>query len=132
MVKKKESIHETPTTMIIDHETAIPAVEEDQVFKSLRTSLAEISKCKSVIGYILRNDTSAIIDLKNQAKLVEYAILSSQALDSGKDISKLFTIGDIENVLIEGKDIKALCIAIGESKVSIFMEKDADHADILR
>ena len=132
MVKKKKSIHETATTVVIDHETAVPAVEEDQAFTSLRTNLAEINKCKGVIGYILRNATSATIDLKDPAKLVEYAILSSQALDSSKEISELFDLGDIENILIEGKGIKALCMAIGENKVSIFMEKDADHADILR
>ena len=132
MVKKKKSIHETATTVVIDHETAVPAVEEDQAFTSLRTNLAGINKCKGVIGYILRNATSATIDLKDQTKLVEYAILSSQALDSGKEISELFDLGAIENILIEGKDIKALCMTIGENKVNIFMEKDADHADILK
>jgi predicted regulator of Ras-like GTPase activity (Roadblock/LC7/MglB family) len=132
MVKKKKSIQETATTVVIDNETAVPAVEEDQVFTSLCTNLVEINKCKGVVGYILRNATSATIDLKDPAKLVEYALLSSQALDSGKEISELFDLGDIENILIEGKDIKALCMTIGENKVNIFMEKDADHADILR
>ncbi|HLE75138.1 MAG TPA: hypothetical protein VI864_03730 [Candidatus Bathyarchaeia archaeon] len=132
MVKKKKSTHETATTAVIDHETAAPAVEEDQTFTSLRTNLAEINKCKGVLGYILRNATSATIDLKDPTKLVEYATLSSQALDSGKEISELFDIGDIENILIQGKDSKALCITMGENKASIFMEKDADHTDILR
>ena len=132
MVKKKKSIQETATSVVIDNETAVAAVEEEQVFTSLQKNLAEINKCKCVTGYILRNATSATIDLKDPAKLVEYAILSSQALDSGKEISELFHIGDIENILIEGKDIKALCMTIGENKVNIFMEKDTDHADILR
>jgi predicted regulator of Ras-like GTPase activity (Roadblock/LC7/MglB family) len=132
MVKKKKSIHETATTVVIDQETAVPAVEEGQTFTSLCTNLAEINKCKGVIGYILRNATSATIDLKEPSKLMEYASLSSQALDSGKEISELFDLGDIENILIEGKGVKVLCMTIGENKVSIFMEKDADHADILR
>ena len=132
MVKKKKSIHETATTVVIDQETAVPAVEEDQAFTSLRTNLAEINKCKGVTGYILRNATSATIDLKEPSKLMEYASLSSQALDSSREISELFDLGDIENILIEGKGVKVLCMAIGKNKVSIFMEKDADHADILR
>ena len=82
MVKKKKSIQETATTEVIDQETAVPAVEEDQAFTSLCTNLAEINKCKGVIGYILRNATSATIDLKEPSKLMEYASLSSQALDS--------------------------------------------------
>jgi len=132
MVKRGKSIHETSTTVIMEDETAVSTVEEDQTFTNLRTSLAEINKCEGVLGYILRNATSATIDLKDPAKLVEYAILSSQALDSNQEISELFNIGEIENVLIEGKDTKALCMAIGENKVSIFMEKNTDHADILK
>jgi predicted regulator of Ras-like GTPase activity (Roadblock/LC7/MglB family) len=132
MVKRKKSIHETSTTVIMEDETAVSSVEEDQTFTNLRTSLAEINKCEGVLGYILRNATSATIDLKDPAKLVEYAILSSQALDSSQEIAELFDIGDIENILIEGKDIKVLCMAIDENKISIFMEKTADHADILK
>jgi predicted regulator of Ras-like GTPase activity (Roadblock/LC7/MglB family) len=96
----------------------------------LRANLAEINKLDGVTGYILRNSTSAIIDLKEPAKLVNYAILSSLALDSGQEFSELFNLGNIENVLIEGKDEKVLCFATGENKVSIFMEKDAHHKDI--
>jgi predicted regulator of Ras-like GTPase activity (Roadblock/LC7/MglB family) len=130
MVKRRKSIHETSTTVIMEDETDVSTVEEDQTFTNLRTSLAEINKCEGVLGYILRNATSATIDLKDPAKLVEYAILSSQALDSSQEIAELFDIGDIENILIEGKDIKVLCMAIDENKISIFMEKTADHADI--
>lgn len=132
MVKKKRSIHETKTTIIVDDETAITSTEEDQVFTSLCTSLAEINKREDVIGYILRSATSAAIDLKDPTKLIEYAILSSQTLDSSGEISELFALGDINYILIEGKNIKALCIAKGENTVSIFMEKDAEHTDILR
>jgi len=132
MVKRRKSIHETSTTVIMEDETDVSTVEEDQTFTNLRTNLAEINKFEGILGYILRNATSATIDLKDPAKLVEYAILSSQALDSSQEISELFAIGEIESVLIEGKDTKALCMAIGENKVSIFMEKNTDHTDILK
>jgi predicted regulator of Ras-like GTPase activity (Roadblock/LC7/MglB family) len=129
MVKQKRSIHETATTVIVDDVTSS---EEDQVFADLSKNLAEIRKAKGVIGYILRSTTAATIDLKEPEKLVEYAILSSQVLDSSREISELFELGDVESTLIEGKEIKALCLAIGENKISIFMEKNADHADILK
>ena len=112
-------------------ETAVFAVEEDDAFASLRAKLAEINKHPEVTGYIMRNTTSAIIDLKNPARLTEYAILTSQTLESARQISELFNLGTIENILITGKDTKALCIAIGENNAAIFMEKSADHNDIL-
>jgi predicted regulator of Ras-like GTPase activity (Roadblock/LC7/MglB family) len=129
MVKQKRSIHETATTVIVDDVTSS---EEDQVFADLSKNLAEIRKAQGVIGYILRSTTAATIDLKEPEKLVEYAILSSQVLDSSREISELFELGDVESTLIEGKEIKALCLVIGENKISIFMEKNADDADILK
>jgi predicted regulator of Ras-like GTPase activity (Roadblock/LC7/MglB family) len=131
MVKKRKSIHETTTTVMIDDESAVTSVEENQAFENLSAQLAEIRKCNGVVGYILRSATSATIDLKEPGKIVEYAILSSQVLESSHEISELFDIGDVENILVEGKDIKALCMTMGENKISIFMEKTVDHADIL-
>ena len=130
MAKKKKIIPETVTPVIVDSQAVAPVVEDNPTFATLRANLAEINKLDGVTGYILRNSTSAIIDLKEPAKLVDYAILSSQALDSSQEFSELFNLGNIENVLIEGKDGKVLCFAIGENKVSIFMEKGADHKDI--
>jgi len=129
MVKQKRSIHETAETVIVD---AVTSSEEDQVFTDLSKNLAEIRKAKGVVGYILRSTTSATIDLKEPEKIIEYAILSSQVVDSSREISELFELGDVESTLIEGKEINALCLVIGENKISIFMEKNADHADILK
>jgi len=129
MAKKKSSQQENATPIIVDEEE-IATPEEDQTFKDLNEKLAKIRKNKGVIGYILRNTTSATIDLKEPEKMVEYAIFSSQVLDSSQEISDLFETGDVENVLIEGKENKVLCMKIDGNKISIFMEKGADAADI--
>ena len=114
-------------------EIAISAtVEARPPFESLRENLAEVAKREEVFGYILRDSNSAIIDLRDSARIVEYAILSSQALDSSKELSALFKLGAAENIVITGKDVRVLCVVIGENKVAIFMEKDSDHAEILR
>ena len=126
---KKKSTQENATPIFVD-EDEIAAPEEDQTFKDLNEKLTKIRKNKGVIGYILRNTTSATIDLKEPEKIVEYAIFSSQVLDSSQEISDLLETGDVENVLIEGKENKVLCMKIDENKISIFMEKDADDADI--
>jgi predicted regulator of Ras-like GTPase activity (Roadblock/LC7/MglB family) len=132
MVKKKRSITETATTVIVEDDEPAAAIEQDETFTNLNATLAEIRKTEGILGYILRNTTSATIDLKEPEKIVEYAILSSQAIDSSREITELFDLGNAENILIQGKDIKTLCIIIGENKISIFMEKDADHAEILK
>jgi predicted regulator of Ras-like GTPase activity (Roadblock/LC7/MglB family) len=126
---KKKSTQENATPIFVD-EDEIAAPEEDQTFKDLNEKLTKIRKNKGVIGYILRNTTSATIDLKEPEKIVEYAIFSSQVLDSSQEISNIFEKGDVENVLIEGKENKVLCMNIDGNKVSVFMEKDADDTAV--
>jgi len=115
---------------MIDGSPVTVPLEQDPGFAGLRTSLMQINKNEGVKGYILRNTTTAAIDLQNPAKLVEYALLSSQAIDTCQEISELFSL-NLTKSIVEGKDIKMLCMVIGENKLSIFMEKNVDHADIL-
>ena len=115
---------------MIDEDEISATTEEDQAFNDLSDKLARIRKDKQVTGYIIRNTTSATIDLNEPEKIVEYAIFSSQVLDSSQEISELFELGDVSSVLIEGKENKALCMNIEGNKISIFMEKDADDASI--
>ena len=132
MVNKKQSLHETSTPVIVDDEAGLTPNEEERTFTNLSQTLAEICKEDGVIGYILRSTTSAAIDLKEPEKIVEYALFSSQVLDSSREISDLFKLDIIKSVLIAGKENKALCMNIDNVKISIFMEKNADHADILK
>jgi len=132
MVKKKQSKQENATPVMVDDDELGDTSEEDETYTDLSNKLAEIRKENGVIGYILRSTTSATIDLKEPEKIVEYAIFSSQVLDSSQEISELFEIGDIESVLIEGKENNALCMDIEGNKISIFMEKNTDHAKILK
>ena len=132
MVKKKQSQQENASPVIVDDDELDATPEEDDTYTDLSTKLAEIRKNKDVIGYILRSTTQATIDLKEPEKLVEYAIFSSQVLDSSQEILDLYELGDVNSVLIQGKESKALCMTINENKISIFMEKTADHTDILK
>lgn len=92
----------------------------------LRTRLEEMKGQEGVIGYILRNSHSASIDLKDPTKIIDYAILSSSAIDASKELSELFNIGDIRSIVVEGQDTKMLSMIIDENRISIFMEKNVN------
>jgi predicted regulator of Ras-like GTPase activity (Roadblock/LC7/MglB family) len=126
MVKKKRSPQEIEAT------TEPIAIEETAATSNLRADLEEIKNCEGVIGYIFRNTTSASIDLKDPTKLIDYALLSSSALDAAEELSKLFNLGETKNVLVEGKNAKMLSLTAGENKISVFMEKNAESDKILR
>lgn len=110
---------------------AEPVAIEPIPMENLKASLEEIKGYDGVIGYILRNSTSAAIDLKDPSKLIEYAILSSSSLDAGEELSKLFNLGEIKHIIIHGKNIKVLSLAFGENKISVFLEKNADLEKVL-
>ncbi len=126
MNKRKKTLQETVS------EVAEPvAVEETAPSNNLRTNLDEIKTYEGVIGYIMRNTTSAAIDLKDPTRIIDYAILSSSALDALKDLTELFDLGDAKSIIVEGKDVKMLSVVADENRTSVFMEKNADCASIL-
>lgn len=128
----KTSKQEATTAVIVNENELSADSEENQTFTDLSTKLAEIKKMKGVIGYIIRNENSATIDLKEPEKLAEYAIFSSQVLDSTLQISNLFELEDVKSILVEGEKNNALCMNIKGNKIGIFLEKDGDHSSILK
>ncbi len=133
--KKRNTTEHQLTAATLENEFPLPVissfVEKDPTFASLRTRLAEVNQTEGVTGYILRNSTSATIDLKDPSSLMALALLSSHAVDASQELSRGFDLGQIESVLLEGKSAKVLCVSIGKNIVNVFMEKTADHNQIL-
>jgi len=100
--------------------------------EKIRANLEKIKSNQEVVGYIFRNTTSAAIDLKDPSKIIDYAIISSSALDAAEKLSELFNIGTANHIIIQGKDVKMLSLSMGENKLSVFLEKNADHEKILK
>ena len=125
MGKKKRGVQE------VSDAVEPVALEEATFEKSLRASLEEIKKYEGVTGYILRNTTSASIDLKDPTVIMDYALLSSLAFDAGRDFSELFDLGEVKSTLVSGKSVKMLSVIINENKISVFMEKNADAEKVL-
>jgi predicted regulator of Ras-like GTPase activity (Roadblock/LC7/MglB family) len=124
MVKQKKNLQEAAGELE-------PITIESADSENIRSVLEEIKKSEGVVGYILRNTTSAAIDLSDPSKLIDYAVLSSSTFEASEKISELFDLGKVKNVIVEGKDKKTLHLSIDENDISIFMEKNADAKKIL-
>jgi predicted regulator of Ras-like GTPase activity (Roadblock/LC7/MglB family) len=125
MGKKKKSVQEVAAV------TEPLAVEESSV-NNLRASLEEIKTYDGVIGYILRNSTSAAIDLNDPTKIIDFAILSSSALDAGEVLSEEFNLGTVKSIIVEGNDVKVLSLTVNENRISVFMDREVDCEKVLR
>jgi predicted flap endonuclease-1-like 5' DNA nuclease/predicted regulator of Ras-like GTPase activity (Roadblock/LC7/MglB family) len=98
----------------------------------MKRNVEKIKGREGVIGYILRDATSASIDLKDPTKIVEYAVLSSSSLEAGDELSYVFKLGETKQVLVEGHEVKLVSLTVGDSKVSVFMEKTVDHKRVYK
>ncbi len=131
-MSKNSSKTETSTTVFIEDTNSKPVEEENFEYTNLNDALVEIRKTPGVTGYILKSQTSATIDLNDANKLVDYSLLTSAVLDSSQMAQKLFDIGKVESVTVEGKTVKALCIIKGENRASIFIEKTVNDTAVLK
>ena len=125
MVKQKKNLQETTG------ELEPIAIERASSENNIRPTLEEIKQSDGVIGFILRNTTSAAIDLKDPTKVIDYAILSSSTFEASEQLSELFELGKIKNIIVEGKKAKTLHLSVDENNISIFMEKNVDAKKIL-
>ncbi|UCD26668.1 MAG: roadblock/LC7 domain-containing protein [Candidatus Bathyarchaeota archaeon] len=95
--------------------------------EELQEKLREIKDQEGIVGYILRSQDSASIDLKDPTRIVDYAVMSTTAFEAGEDISTLFEIGGVDTMILEGEDAKLLSSTVNKHRLSIFMEKSVDH-----
>ena len=84
------------------------------------------------LGYILQNTTSASIDLKDPARIIDYAILSSTTFDSTEELLKLFNLEEAKDIIIKGKNLKMVSLTIEKNRISIFLENGSDTEKVLK
>jgi predicted regulator of Ras-like GTPase activity (Roadblock/LC7/MglB family) len=121
-----ESNGETPDKPLEKAEKTRKEDRSDRGDK-IKQNIEKIKAEEGVIGYILRNTKSASIDLKDPTKIIDFAMLSSSAMEASEELSNTFKLGDVKHILIEGNNVKLLSFSVEDNMVSIFMEKNVDH-----
>ena len=104
-----------------------PRHEVKEHILDMRALLDRMKTRDGVIGYILRASTSATVDIKDPSKIIEYAVLSTSALESAESVLEAFELGKMGSVVVEGKDLKVLLLTTDEHRISVLMEKNVDH-----
>ncbi len=125
------------STVSLSAESSTPIIgfsvgEDSAEFSRLASNLVELSKLEGVVGYILRSNSSAVINLPKQVSIADLALLTYQIFCSTGEMAKQFNMNDVESVLVEGKDLKVLCVAIGENKINVLLEKTTSHALVVK
>jgi len=102
----------------------------EELLANLRFNLENIRGEEGIIGYILRNLKFASVDINDPTKIIDYAILSAESLETGEVLSEIFQLGSMNSVVVEGNNVKVLSLVIGDQRLSIFMDKKIDHNKI--
>ncbi len=137
MVKKRitnEAVTEAEQIVVstVDAQELEPQEEVDSEYSRLLEAVQEIRQNHALLGYILRSEDKATVDLDEPTRIVEYALLSSQALDSSETLAESFDLGALKSVMVEGTQSKAFCLSMGGYKLALFLEKNADQNVILK
>jgi predicted regulator of Ras-like GTPase activity (Roadblock/LC7/MglB family) len=109
-----------------------PKIEEHTSIANLRAAVERIKSREGIIGYIIRGPTSASVDIKDPRKIIDYAALSTEAVESAEALSEAFDLGNVINIVVEGKNAKMLLLKKGEQELTVFIEKNVDHSAVLR
>ena len=118
----KHKMNQPKTELELEDVAVISAGDEDSDFTNLTANLVEIKKLKGVLGVILRNKTSAVVDFEEQDKINAFALLSTYIHESSIEIAKPLNLSFVESVLVEGKDAKIFCIRLGDNRLDVLME----------
>ena len=124
MPRKKKTVQETTAL------TETIAVEEVEV-NNLRQELDKVKEIDGVIGYILRDTSTATINLDDPEKLVDYAILSSTALELGNTLADKLELGEVKDIALKGRDVKIISLTHDETNISVFVDKEDKYEKIL-
>ena len=93
----------------------------------VQKKLQSIRDQKGILGYILRGSKSASIDLKDPAKIIDYAMFSATALDVGHNMTETLQMGEVDTIVVESEETKLLSMNINNHHLSLFMEKSVNH-----
>ncbi len=126
MVKKRKETEESTAT----YEPV--AIETATCPDKLQANLEEIKSYEGVVGYIVKNATTATVDLKDPSRIVDYATLSSAAFEAVKELSQIYTLGDFQGTIVNGKNLRMLSLIVDENSISVFMQNNADAEKIMR
>jgi predicted regulator of Ras-like GTPase activity (Roadblock/LC7/MglB family) len=104
--------------------------EQNIETEELQEKLQKIKEQEGIIGYILRDEKSAAIDLSDPTKIIDYAILSSSIIDLTDTMTDSLQMDKTDTIVVESEETKLLSMKINNNRISIFMEKDLDHNQI--
>ena len=93
----------------------------------LEEKLQEIKNQEGIIGYILRSEKSASIDLKDPTKMIDYALLSSTVFDLSQNMTENLQMDEVNSIVVESEETKILSMNIDNHRLSLFMEKHVNH-----
>ena len=128
----KRGINVTETPLVITVERASLGQEQkNDDYANLHSILKEIREKNEILGFILKGSAYAAIDLDSNEDLGKFAILVSQLANFSKQVLNLHEEDFVRSVVLEGKELKVLCLNIRGNEIGIMMKKSNDDKEIL-
>lgn len=130
MVKRGINVTETPLVITVER-ASLGQEQKTKDYANLHSILKEIREKNEILGFILKGSAYAAIDLDHNEDLAKFAILVSQLANFSKQVLNLHEEAFVRSVVLEGKELKVLCLNIRGNEIGIMMKKSNDDKEIL-
>ena len=130
MVKRGMNVTEAPLVITVER-ASLGQEQKTKDYENLHSILKEIREKNEILGFILKGSAYAAIDLDSNEDLARFAILVSQLANFSKQVLNLHEEDLVRSVVLEGKELKVLCLNIRGNEIGIMMKKSNDDRKIL-
>ena len=128
--KRGMNVTETPLVITVER-ASLGQEQKTKDYEKLHSILKEIREKNEILGFILKGSAYAAIDLDSNEDLAKFAILVSQLANFSKQVLNLHEENSVRSVVLEGKELKVLCLNIRGNEIGITMKKSKDDREIL-
>jgi hypothetical protein len=105
--------------------------EEARIFKNLQPILAEIRQHNKLIGFTVKNSTHASAVMDEPIDLHQLSLLADQIFRFSAKLLNACDQTSMKSAVLEGSEMRILCLNICGNQVSFFMDKIVDSNRIL-
>jgi len=130
LVKRGMNVTEAPLVITVER-ASLGQEQKTKDYENLHSILKEIREKNEILGFILKGSAYAAIDLDSNEDLARFAILVSQLANFSKQVLNLHEEDLVRSVVLEGKELKVLCLNIRGNEIGIMMKKSNDDRKIL-
>ena len=121
----------TKNQALFDNDVLVDLDSQKDDFENLHCMVKKTREENGIFGFILKGSARAIVDMDNPEESTKLAVLVSQLSDFSEKVLNIKDEGATRSAVLEGREVKVLCLTIRGKQIGVLMEKSKDEREVL-